>query len=389
MQKEHIKIDQHGAKTAYGLFLKKLYKLFNKVIFCGLKENQQSDIEAQRFVLVINLYSFVGTFYLLLFALDSLLDEHWKLSGILGLSALFAVSNSIYLQRSGNYKRSGDLIVVITTLLFFYLNITGGVENTGPLWSYTLPPLVFFVFGLTRGSLILSGFILASSYIMFFPVYDLFNAGYTYTFKVRYLSTFLGVCFISSICEYSRYHSYNLLRELQKNIQREANTDDLTGLYNRRYMYQQIEKISQKIKRYNRPCSILLCDLDHFKSINDNYGHSCGDQVLIETARRMQECIRNEDIAARWGGEEFLLILPETEGDAANQVAEKLRTKLCNHSISCSKENLTVSMSIGVLEVNQLMNIEDILNNVDDALYAAKRNGRNCTKVFSENMATF
>lgn len=384
MQKEQIKIDPHGAKTAYGLFLKKLYRLFNKIIFCGLKDKQQSDIEAQRFVLVINLYSFVGTLYLVLFALDSLADEHWKLSSILGLAALLAVSNSLYLQRSGNYKRSGDLIVIISILLFLYLIITGGVENTGPLWSYTLPPLVFFVFGLTQGCLILSGFVLVSGYILFSPFNDLFNAEYSDTFKVRYLSTFLGVCFISSICEYSRYHSYNLLRQLQKNIQREANTDDLTGLYNRRYMYQQIDKANQKIKRYDRPCSILLCDLDHFKSINDNYGHSCGDQVLIETAKRMQQCLRNEDIAARWGGEEFLVILPETESKAAKQVAEKLRSKLCDHSISCSKKNLTVSMSIGVLEINPKMNIEDILNNVDDALYAAKRHGRNCIEIYTE-----
>jgi diguanylate cyclase (GGDEF)-like protein len=359
------------------------FSVFSKIIFCGLKKDQLNDIEAQRFVLVINLYSFVGTLYLIFFSIQSLLDAQWRMGSTLSIAALLAIANSIYLQRSGNYRRSGDLIVLMTSLLFLYLVISGGVDNTGPLWSYTLPPLVFFVFGLTQGSLILSLFIISSILIMFFPPLTILATDYSYSFKVRYLTTFLSVCFISSICEYSRYHSYNLLKELQRKIQLEADTDELTGLYNRRYMYQQLDKMIKQIKRYKRPCSLLLCDLDHFKSINDNHGHSCGDLVLIETASRMKSSLRNEDIAARWGGEEFLIILPETDSTAAYQVAEKLRQQLSSQAFNCNDKQLSISMSIGVLQVDINARKEDLLNQVDDALYEAKHLGRNRTHIYA------
>lgn len=359
------------------------FSLFSKIIFCGLKKEQINDIEAQRFVLVINLYSFVGTLYLIFFSIQSLLDAQWRMGSTLSIAALLAIANSIYLQRSGNYRRSGDLIVLMTTLLFLYLIVTGGIDNTGPLWSYTLPPLVFFVFGLTQGSLILSIFIISSILIMFAPPLSILATGYSYSFKVRYLTTFLSVCFISSICEYSRYHSYNLLKELQRKIQLEANTDELTGLHNRRYMYQQLDRMIKKIKRYKRPYSLLLCDLDHFKSINDNHGHSCGDMVLVETASRMKNSLRNEDIAARWGGEEFMVILPETDSTAAYRVAEKLRQQLFEQTFNCNNKQLSISMSIGVLQVNPSTRKEDLLNQVDDALYEAKHLGRNCTHIYT------
>ncbi len=358
------------------------FSLFKKIIFCGLKKDQINDIEAQRFVLVINLYSFIATLYLIFFSIQSLIDAQWRMGSSLSFAAILAIANSIYLQRSGNYRRSGDLIVLMTTLLFLYLIISGGIDNTGPLWSYTLPPLVFFVFGLTQGSLILSIFILSSILIMFVPPLPILVTDYSYSFKVRYLTTFLSVCFISSICEYSRYHSYNLLKELQRKIQLEANTDELTGLYNRRYMYHQLDGMINKIKRYKRPCSLLLCDLDHFKSINDSHGHSCGDLVLVETANRMKDSLRNEDIAARWGGEEFLIILPETDSTAAYRVAEKLRQQLSDQMFNCNDKQLSVSMSIGVLQVNATMHKEDLLNQVDDALYNAKHLGRNRTHIY-------
>ena len=373
--------------TRTGRYLSRLresyFSLFSKIIFCGLKKEQINDIEAQRFVLVINLYSFVGTLYLLFFSIQSLIDAQWRMGSTLSFAALLAIANSIYLQRSGNYRRSGDLIVLMTTLLFLYLIITGGVDNTGPLWSYTLPPLVFFVFGLTQGSLILSVFIISSILLMFFPPLTILATDYSYSFKVRYLTTFLSVCFISSICEYSRYHSYNLLKELQRKIQLEANTDELTGLHNRRYMYQQLDRMIKKIKRYKRPYSLLLCDLDHFKSINDDHGHSCGDMVLVETASRMKSSLRNEDIAARWGGEEFLIILPETDSTAAYRVAEKLRRQLSEQTFNCNDKQLKISMSIGVLQVNVNARKEDLLNQVDDALYKAKHLGRNCTHIYA------
>ena len=380
MEKNKIDLNQSPGKTGA---ICKLNLLFNRVIFSGLNESHASDIDAQRLVLVINLYCIVGSLYLLPFSIQSFVNNQFELTTTLALCTFFAISNSLYLHHTGNYKRAGDIVVVMTIILFLHLIRTGGIDNTGPLWSYILPPLVLFIYGLSKGSLALSGFILASMFLMFVPDNGILSANYSYHFKVRYFSTFLGVCLISSICEYSRYHSNNLLKKLQKSIQLEAHTDVLTGLYNRRYMHQKIDKLIHLPQLSTKTYSILLCDLDHFKSINDNYGHPCGDQVLIETASRMKSCLRSNDIAARWGGEEFMIILPETDQDAAYLVAEKLRTQLCEDNICCSKDSLSVSMSIGMLQIGSGYSAEDILNNVDDALYAAKRNGRNCTQIYN------
>jgi len=358
-----------------------LVQLFKNIAFSGLKKNSK-DIEAQRLVLVTNLYCIVGFLYLVLFSIRSYLNSNWDLVYLLGIAATFAIANIFYLRKSGNYKLSGNLIVIVMVSICFYLLSSGGIENTGPLWSYTLPPLILFIYGLSIGGTVLVIYMLASLALLFIPDNGIMTAAYTYVFKVRYLSTFLVVCVISSICEYSRYHSYTLLKRLQKSIQLEAHTDELTGLYNRRYMYEQIDRVIDKVHRYKRPYSMLLCDLDHFKSINDNYGHSCGDQVLIETANRMKDVLRSEDIAARWGGEEFLFILPETGAKAAFLVAEKLRQRLCDQVICCTNEQLSVSMSIGVLQIQEGDDLEGILNNVDDALYEAKRDGRNTVKLF-------
>jgi len=383
MDKKRVELTNSSRKPR---FISQLSILFNKIIFSGLNETHENDIDAQRLVLVINLYCIVGTLYLILFSIQSFSANQFALTTTLSLCAFFAISNSLYLHHTSNYKRAGDIVVVMTIILFLHLISTGGVDNTGPLWSYTLPPLVLFIYGLSKGSLALSAFILASMFLMFIPDNGILIANYSYNFKVRYFSTFLSVCLISSICEYSRHRSNNLLKKLQKSIQLEAHTDVLTGLYNRRYMHEQIDRLINKIQLSNKPCSILLCDLDHFKSINDNYGHPCGDQVLIETAARIKSCLRSDDVAARWGGEEFMVILPDSNQEAAFLVAEKLRTQLCEEEICCSKDSLSVSMSIGTLEIGTGCSLEDILNNVDDALYAAKRNGRNCTQIYSHSV---
>ena len=383
MQKDRVKLTHSLRKLG---LTRQLSILFNKIIFSSLNETHENDIDAQRLVLVINLYCIVGTLYLIFFSIQSFITHQFELTTTLALCAFFAIGNSLYLHHTGNYRRAGDVVVVMTLVLFLYLISTGGVDNTGPLWSYTLPPLVLFIYGLRKGGLVLSSFILISMFLMFFPDNGIQSTNYSYNFKVRYFSTFLGVCLISSICEYSRYHSNNLLKKLQKSIQLEAHTDVLTNLYNRRYMHDKIDKLIHKTQLNTKPCSILLCDLDHFKSINDNYGHPCGDQVLIETATRMKNCLRSNDIAARWGGEEFMIILPETNQDAAFLVAEKLRKRLCEEEVYCSKDSLSVSMSIGMLQITTGYNLEDILNNVDDALYAAKRNGRNCTQIYNHSV---
>ncbi|NQZ14405.1 MAG: PleD family two-component system response regulator [Alphaproteobacteria bacterium] len=160
-----------------------------------------------------------------------------------------------------------------------------------------------------------------------------------------------------------------------------ALTDPLTGLYNRRYFEVHLQKMMQQAKRNNKEMSLLIMDIDHFKAVNDTYGHGVGDEVLKEFADRVQEKLRSFDLVARFGGEEFVAILPDVNERMAHIVAERLRSAFANEPIKCSAPdgqiNVTVSVGGTLIAADSEASIEDLLKSADDALYEAKENGRN------------
>lgn len=152
-------------------------------------------------------------------------------------------------------------------------------------------------------------------------------------------------------------------------------TDNLTGLYNRTEFVRLLSNEIERSKRYQQPLSVLMYDLDFFKTINDNYGHDVGDSVLIELTDLINQHIRQTDSHARWGGEEFMLLLPQTRLEKARNQADKLRTLIDNHQFSAP---VNVTMSLGVVQHQPAEQIPALLKRVDDALYQAKNAGRNC-----------
>jgi diguanylate cyclase (GGDEF)-like protein len=151
----------------------------------------------------------------------------------------------------------------------------------------------------------------------------------------------------------------------------------LTLLFNRRGFYEQAEAPCRVALRHQRPLSLVLLDLDHFKSINDRYGHAIGDIVLKETSRVLTQSIRRGDIVARWGGEEFILVLPETDMDAAAEFAERIRLAIANLVIPQGDVHLQVNASFGVGQLDASQDIDTLIGVVDKALYSAKVAGRN------------
>lgn len=162
-----------------------------------------------------------------------------------------------------------------------------------------------------------------------------------------------------------------------------ANTDPLTGLGNRRFLDANLEHELERCKRYNRPCSLILFDVDHFKTCNDTRGHDFGDHVLVELGRIMRTFHRSTDIAARFGGEEFVLVLSETGEDGAVYAAERLRGIIEEHDFGCETlgdgERVSVTVSLGVAQYSPETDtcIGDLVRRADKALYVAKENGRN------------
>ncbi len=156
--------------------------------------------------------------------------------------------------------------------------------------------------------------------------------------------------------------------------------DQLTGLHNRRYMTNQLQPLMQRAVIGGRPLSLMLTDIDHFKAVNDNYGHVTGDEVLQELAIRLRENVRPTDLVCRTGGEEFAVIMPDTPGDLAAAAAERIRQSVASTSfvVAGGRILLNVTISAGVASLSGPEDtIADLFKRADDALYAAKSAGRN------------
>ena len=159
-----------------------------------------------------------------------------------------------------------------------------------------------------------------------------------------------------------------------------ALTDSLTGLYNRRYAMRHMEGLMDRVKTSGKALSVLVCDLDHFKNVNDTYGHAAGDEVLKQFAQRATASMRNFDMVARTGGEEFVCLLPDTDGQAALKVAERLCKRVSDTPMKVDgapDDGITVTVSIGLAATSKVMSGEELLKIADAALYRAKQGGRN------------
>ena len=169
---------------------------------------------------------------------------------------------------------------------------------------------------------------------------------------------------------------------------RMANTDGLTGLYNHRHLQERLQQEVERADRYGRPLSVIMADLDHFKSFNDAFGHPRGDELLIAVARTLRQLSRATDILARYGGEEFTLVLPETSAVEAQVLAERVRQCVAALEIDAVPTRRGaepgVTLSLGVAAYNLGDSKEDLIEAADVALYQAKRAGRNRVHVAEE-----
>jgi len=159
-----------------------------------------------------------------------------------------------------------------------------------------------------------------------------------------------------------------------------AITDGLTGLYNRRYMETHLGTLVDQSAARGRPITVLVLDIDYFKAINDTHGHDAGDDVLREFALRIRKATRNIDLACRYGGEEFVIVMPETDMAVATTVAERLRRRIASEpfAIENGMRDIEVTISIGIATLSGVSDdAATILKRADKALYRAKRDGRN------------
>lgn len=172
----------------------------------------------------------------------------------------------------------------------------------------------------------------------------------------------------------------NLEASYYEEIHRMAVTDGLTQAANKRALDEFLDREMSRARRYQRPLSVLMIDIDHFKNVNDTFGHLTGDLVLREMAAVVKPRIRREELFARYGGEEFAVVLPESDGDGARELAETIRAMVADHPVVFEGRTIRITISIGVgaFDRDKHRGPSDLLKTADANLYAAKAAGRNC-----------
>ncbi len=278
------------------------------------------------------------------------------------ISIIIAV---IYAWRTNDTVKPGLYLSIIFSATATFVTINLGIN--GFFWIY--PLILFNFFIISPGRALVTMFIVLSSLVIYhaFKPDTVFSSNYQ---MISFLVTCLLASILSFVFAYRTQHQRDRLQEL-------AAHDPLTGAYNRRVMTEELRKAARD-RRSGRKYSLLIMDLDHFKRINDSFGHAAGDQVLIDFVSIIEAMIRENDMLFRHGGEEFALLLPDTNEQGLKTIADAIQKEVFNKLTSPAGP---VSVSIGGALLTSSDNWEEWINRADQQLYLAKKSGRNCYKV--------
>ena len=347
---------------------------------CHLPLDAGAEQEAHRQDIIITILMLTGSVVITGLSLWDILyasGPHWGNITTLSIGLLAAISYNIALLTS---KTSLITTLLMMVFLHFFWLITCDVELTGLLWCIVLLPLFFFLLGYKRGGALVLSLFFASALILLRPEWFALDTSYSPGVSYRFLLAYLVLFWVSLLVEYIRFQTRVRLREAKDYLNIQAKTDELTGLSNRRGFKQYLGEVEQRTEMKNS-FAVIVGDLDHFKQINDQYGHEVGDFVLREIAKTLKSLVRSEDLIVRWGGEEFLLLLVNTDLNGAQILAEKIRQTISSTHYSTDQGKLAVSMSLGVDAQKVGGDLYATLGAADRAMYEAKRRGRNCVVV--------
>lgn len=268
------------------------------------------------------------------------------------------------------------LTLVIMVLLHFFWLLFEDVEWSGLLWCLVMLPLFFHLLGYQRGSILVLLLISGTTWLLFWPA-TFYSSPHSLEILFRFWAAYLILAWISFAVEYIRHQTRQRLQATWRELDIQACTDELTGLANRRGFREYLGKREQRSAHGVGNYAVILCDMDDFKQINDWYGHDVGDQVLATVGKLISSLARADDLAARWGGEEFLLLLADTDAEGAKVLAEKVRDCVATSKILVDGNQIELTMSLGVAAQQQDAPLSALLKSADTAMYKAKHRGKN------------
>ncbi len=275
--------------------------------------------------------------------------------------------------------------IVATIVLLFFLLIFSFVNKNngfGLVWTLCYPLFVVPILGTKNGLKMISAFYLLLIPMAYYGIGTWDYGNWDNTSFLRFVLASFTVVFIAYFFESTTVKAYNTIMKIRdkekiylKELKSLSITDQLTGLHNRRYFDENFALEQMKVERYGHSLCLIMIDIDHFKSVNDQFGHQVGDTVLREFASLLKNRVRGSDILARWGGEEFIVLLPATKIEDGEIIAEDIRQVVETYSFFQIGKLTT---SIGLSEVcGGNSNKRQAIQNADTALYQAKEAGRN------------
>ncbi|MCK9473082.1 diguanylate cyclase [Sulfurimonas sp.] len=284
---------------------------------------------------------------------------------------------------------SSVIVVSLSNFMYGIIDFTSALEILFLSLSYALIIFMWIAISLyIRGDKLIKIFLFAHTFYLIFSIYALmYFIGFADSNYISSHGTSIGLIIEALLLSYLVAYKFKMMEEekeeeklKQIELKLLASTDPMTKLYNRRYFTEISEKVLDISKREKKHLSILMIDIDRFKNVNDTYGHQFGDEVLINLSRLLLDTQRKSDIVCRYGGEEFVILLPNTALEDATNLAEKLRKLVESLTlISPLNEDFNFTVSIGVAQiyVEKEADLELAIKRADDALYVAKNSGRN------------
>jgi diguanylate cyclase (GGDEF)-like protein len=290
-----------------------------------------------------------------------------------------AIANSFLSTYIFNVNINIAATFLLFTTLSYGMVMTGGYGETGLFWAYLLLPILFVLFGAKTGLLVSVLSFLGFIMVLNVPYFNVTH--YDSSHISRFLITYFLLFAFLYIKEYFAEYGFKSLTRLSDRNHRQANLDSLTSLPNRRFLDSIYFEEVRRDPMSFFPMTVAVVDVDRFKTVNDSLGHDVGDQVLVHVAEVLKNNLRGDDIVARTGGEEFLVLLPQTSSEAGYEVLDKLRLKLyesvlLDERIQDALPN-ALSFSAGVSNVTNMGSMHLAIKDADKAMYRAKGEGRN------------
>jgi diguanylate cyclase (GGDEF)-like protein len=360
----------------------KLTKSDQSIPTSVLEEQAPTDLGPQRRVRIVGAVMIFFTVLTLLFSIDALYKN--TLTAAVFLAAL-TIMNIIGLRWHYNNVSHGInrwLAGFTMFTLCFYSLSTGAAQSLSTFWGLAIIGSSFYILGFRRGLICTAIIFSFTALLMLGLASEKVKEGFLIndmrTFSFRYLSVMALIAIFASLQEYERSRAVKHLLLSREHMRHLASTDELTGLVNRRTMAEQLRQQEHRCNEQHEQYSVILCDIDLFKNINDTYGHEVGDKVLTGVATILKNNLREFDMVARWGGEEFLVMLPRTNIEGATQAADKLHKAINEYQISHEDVVLKPTLSFGVACGDADIHFDECVRQADRRLYKAKHLGRNC-----------